>query len=135
MSSVKIDIKQTTLRNAILGLRKELDYLIKFDDIFALILYRIDGLLITAHYSEKPSYQLLSLASWITKIISKISQELNVGVESVKYSKQGVPVFFYRAGQTAILAAILNPYSNYGLLQMELNKTAFNVGKIIDVEL
>ncbi|MHA1330016.1 MAG: hypothetical protein ACTSR2_02955 [Candidatus Hodarchaeales archaeon] len=119
------------VQKAIKDLNREISYLNTFSDILVVILYRIDGLLIKSSYPKKPSHNLLSILLWISKTISKINQELKRNIDSIKYLNNGIPVFFYKAGESAILATVVDPYSNYGLLQMELAKTADNIGKII----
>ena len=127
--------EQTPPSSVLNEIDSEFDYLMNFEDITVSFLYRIDGLNLSTHFSKQPTVNLLPIITWTKSVIGKISSELSTGFSSIKYSNQGQCIYFYRAGKTAILVAILSPYANLGLMEMEINRVATRVGKIIDMDM
>jgi predicted regulator of Ras-like GTPase activity (Roadblock/LC7/MglB family) len=127
----------SNLSLVIISIRKELEYLAKFADIHAVILFRLDGQVLSSYYCNEKSEDLLVVISWVKNIISKTMEELQRGSKSVKYDKEirpqfTVPVFFYRAGYSSILVTLLDSKANSGLMEIEMSRTAKRLGQIID---
>lgn len=125
------------LSTVIASIDKELEYLIKFDDVRAVILFRLDGQVLESRYSKEISEDLLLVISWVKNIISKTMEELQRGSRSVKYDKEinlrtRIPVYFYCAGNSSILVTLLNSKANTGLMEIEMSRTSKRLGWIID---
>ena len=121
------------------AIENEIAYLSAFDDVYSVILFRLDGRVLDSYYSKKNSQTLLFVIRWVKDIISKTMEELKSGSNSVKYdkdinSKETIPVYFYRAGNSSIVVTILNSRANTGLLEIEMNRTARRLGRIIDTK-
>jgi predicted regulator of Ras-like GTPase activity (Roadblock/LC7/MglB family) len=128
-----------TLSNAIISIGLETTHLFNFEDVLAIILFRLDGRVLKSHYNTDVSNSVLSILKWISDIISKSKVEIQRGAKSIKYDKQvsgnkSIPVYFYRAGYSSILVAILNERANTGLMEIEMSRTAKRLGLIIDTK-
>ncbi|MCK4849135.1 MAG: hypothetical protein KAT16_08930 [Candidatus Heimdallarchaeota archaeon] len=124
---------------AISAIEDEIQHLFDFYDIFAVILFRLDGRVLTSLYNTGFSDSVLPLIKWISNIISKTKEELKRGAKSIKYhkkldDKKAIPVYFYRAGNSSIVVAILNQTANTGLMEIEMSRTAARLGMIIDTK-
>lgn len=127
----------TNLSSVIMSIDKELGHLAEFDDVQAVLLFRLDGRVLESHYQSIASQNLLIVISWVRNIISKTMEELQRGSKSVKYDKEinpklRIPVYFYRAGNSSILVTLLNSKANSGLMEIEMSRTAKRLGWIID---
>ncbi len=116
---------------------EELDYLVNFEDVHAVILFRLDGKVLESRYETGTSQDLLIVTSWVKNIISKTTEELRRGSRSVKYEKEisikkTITVYFYRAGNSSILVTFLRARANTGLMEIEMNRTSKRLGLIID---
>lgn len=140
MISQTIDTFSTIdLSSVISSIDKELAHLAEFNDVQAVILFRLDGQVLEARYCNKASQDLLNVISWVKNIITKTMEELQRGSRSVKYDKvinekESIPVFFYCAGRTSIVVTILTPVANTGLMEIEMSRSARRLGWIIDRE-
>ena len=124
---------------AISSTKEEIQHLFDFDDVFAVILFRLDGRVLTSLYNIGFSNSLLPVIKWIKDIISKTKEELKRGAKSIKYhknldEKNAIPVYFYKAGNSSIMVAILNQTANTGLMEIEISRTAARLGMIIDTK-
>jgi len=125
------------LSSVIISIDKELRHLAGFDDVQAVVLFRLDGRVLDSHYQNFESQDLLIVIGWVRNIISKTTEELQRGSRSVKYDKEinpkfRIPVYFYCAGKSSILVTILNSKANSGLMEIEMSRTAKRLGWIID---
>ncbi|MFX0013612.1 MAG: hypothetical protein ACFFB2_10720 [Promethearchaeota archaeon] len=139
MISQAIDPLPSTnnISSVITSIKKELKYLAEFADVQATILFRLDGRVLHSSYCNEASQDLLIVISWVKNIISKTMEELQRGSRSVKYdkeirSKNRIPVYFYCAGNSAILVTLLTSTANSGLMEIEMSRTAKRLGWIID---
>ena len=122
---------------AISATEDEIQHLFDFEDVFAVILFRLDGRVLTSLYNTGLSNSVLPVIKWIKSIISKTKEELKRGAKSIKYhrnldEKIAIPVYFYKAGNSSIMVAILNQTANTGLMEIEMSRTAARLGLIID---
>lgn len=116
---------------------EEIRHLAEFDDVRAVLLFRVDGRVLESQYQEEASEIVLIVVSWVRNIISKTTEELQRGSRSVKYDKEinrklTIPVYFYLAGQSSILVTLLDSKANCGLMEIEMSRTAKRLGWIID---
>ena len=123
--------------NAIFATQNEIQHLFDFQDVTAVILFRLDGRVLASKYNLRISNSLLPVIKWINSIISKTKDELKRGAKSIKYHKQldninAIPVYFYKTGNSSILVSILKETANTGLLEIEMSRTAARLGIIID---
>ena len=122
---------------AISSTEYEIQHLFDFHDVFAIILFRLDGRVLTSLYNTGLSSSVLPVIKWINSIISKTKEELKHGAKSIKYDKKldekiAIPVYFYKAGYSSIMVTILNQTANTGLMEIEMSRTAARLGMIID---
>ena len=115
----------------------EIQHLFDFQDVIAVILFRLDGRVLSSLYNTGLSNSVLPVIKWISSIISKTKEELKHGAKSIKYhkiigEKKAIPVYFYKAGNSSIMVAILNQTANTGLMEIEMSRTAARLGIIID---
>ncbi|MFX0181496.1 MAG: hypothetical protein ACFE95_00340 [Candidatus Hodarchaeota archaeon] len=127
----------SSLSLIITSIGKELEYLAEFNDVHAVILFRLDGRVLESRYCNEGSNDLLAVISWVKDIISKTMEELQRGSKSVKYDKEikpkvTIPVYFYRAGYSSILVTLLDSKANSGLMEIEMSRTSKRLGQIID---
>ncbi len=135
VSSSENQIKSFT--TAISATEDEIKHLFDFYDVFAVILFRLDGRVLTSLYNTGFSNSVLPVIKWISRIISKTKEELKRGAKSIKYHKNvgekiAIPVYFYKAGNSSIIVAILNQTANTGLMEIEMSRTAARLGIVID---
>ena len=124
---------------AISATNDEIQHLFDFDDVFAVLLFRLDGRVLNSLYNTGFSNSVLPVIKWIKNIISKTKEELKRGAKSIKYhknldEKKAIPVYFYKAGNSSIMVAILNQTANTGLMEIEMSRTAARLGIIIDTK-
>jgi len=124
---------------AISATEDEIQHLFDFDDVFAVILFRLDGRVLASLYDTGFSNSVLLVIKWINNIISKTKEELKRGTKSIKYhknldEKNAIPVYFYKAGNSSIMVAILDQTANTGLMEIEMSRTAARLGMIIDTK-
>ncbi|WP_455143699.1 hypothetical protein [Candidatus Hodarchaeum mangrovi] len=117
----------------------ELSYLSEYEDVIAILLFRLDGQVLKTRHPEKFSPNLLIISSWVKSIISKTMEELQSGSRSIKYNKMitesiRVPVYFYLAGRSSILVIVLQSKANTGLMEIEMSRSAKRIGLIIDTK-
>jgi predicted regulator of Ras-like GTPase activity (Roadblock/LC7/MglB family) len=125
------------LSAVVTSIGEEIEHLAKFDDVKAVLLFRVDGRVLESQYKEEISETVLIVVSWVRNIISKTTEELQRGSRSVKYDKEinpkvTIPVYFYLAGRSSILVTLLNSKANSGLMEIEMSRTAKRLGWIID---
>ncbi|MHA1978104.1 MAG: hypothetical protein ACW98F_00555 [Candidatus Hodarchaeales archaeon] len=133
----EIEDQATELSKAIASIQLEATHLFTFQDVKAIILFRLDGRVLTSSYDIETSNSILSVIKWVKDIISKTKEELKHGARSIKYNKQinqkeALPVYFYRTGNSGILVTILHSRANTGLMEIEMSRTATRLGRIID---
>ncbi|MHA1213928.1 MAG: hypothetical protein ACTSR2_11100 [Candidatus Hodarchaeales archaeon] len=136
----ELNVGFSSLSRLISSIHSELQHLSNFDDVLAVILFRIDGQVLKAEYQISTSNNLLIVVSWVKSIITKTMEELKSGSKSVKYvkdikGKSSVPVYFYRSGKSSILVTILTDKVNTGFMEIEMSRTAKRLGWIIDKKL
>ena len=73
---------------AISATEDEIQHLFDFYDVFAVILFRLDGRVLTSLYNTGLSNSVLPVIKWISNIVSKTKEELKRGAKSIKYHKQ-----------------------------------------------
>ncbi|MFX1515008.1 MAG: hypothetical protein ACFFC6_01780 [Promethearchaeota archaeon] len=127
----------STLSTVIASIGEELRHLAEFDDVQAVLLFRVDGRVLESLYQEELSETVLIVVGWVRNIISKTTEELQRGSRSVKYDKEinpklRIPVYFYLAGRSSILVTLLDSKANSGLMEIEMSRTAKRLGWIID---
>jgi predicted regulator of Ras-like GTPase activity (Roadblock/LC7/MglB family) len=125
------------LPTVVASIGEEIEHLAKFDDVHAVLLFRVDGRVLESQYKEDASETTLIVVSWVRNIISKTTDELQRGSRSVKYDKEinprmTIPVYFYLAGRSSILVTLLDSKANSGLMEIEISRTAKRLGWIID---
>ncbi|MFX1505447.1 MAG: hypothetical protein ACFFDC_04950 [Promethearchaeota archaeon] len=125
------------LSAVVASISEEIEHLSKFDDVKAVLLFRVDGRVLESQYKEEASETVLIVVSWVRNIISKTTEELQRGSRSVKYDKEinlkmTIPVYFYLAGRSSILVTLLDSKANSGLMEIEMSRTAKRLGWIID---
>jgi hypothetical protein len=133
------DIQIRSFSTAISATEDEIQHLFEFVDVFAVILFRLDGQVLTSLYNTGFSKTILPVIKWINSIISKTKEELKRGAKSIKYHKQldeknAIPVYFYKAGNSSIVVTILNQTANTGFMEIEMSRTATRLGRIIDTK-
>ena len=99
VSSSENQIRSFT--TAISATEDEIQHLFNFNDVFAVILFRLDGRVLTSLYNTGLSNAILPVIKWISQIISKTKEELKRGAKSIKYhknvgEKKAIPVYFYK---------------------------------------
>ena len=112
------------------SIRDELENLYSFETINAVLLFRIDGLLLESFISIAKNYDLLNTINWIKTIISKVGSELKSNLYRIAYSRSKDHVYFYKVGSAAILVCVLDKFANLGLLAMEMDRIAFKIADI-----
>ena len=127
----------STLSTVIASIGEELGHLAEFDDVQAVLLFRVDGRVLESLYQEEVSETVLIVVSWVRNIISKTTEELQRGSRSVKYDKEinprlRIPVYFDLVGRSSILVTLLDSKANSGLMEIEMSRTAKRLGWIID---
>jgi predicted regulator of Ras-like GTPase activity (Roadblock/LC7/MglB family) len=132
-----IDNSSENLSLLITSIDEEMAYLAEFSDVQAVILFRLDGKVLKSQNRKKDSQNLLIVISWVKNIISKTMEELQKGSRSVKYDKEisekeAIPVYFFCAGKTSIVVAILTSVANTGLMEIEMSRSSRRIGWIID---
>ena len=135
----KFSDKSSYQNTALHFLDSELTYLSEYEDVIAILLFRLDGQVLKTRHPEKFSKNLLIISSWVKNIISKTMEELQSGSRSIKYNKMIteriiVPVYFYLAGRSSILVIVLQSKANTGLMEIEMSRSAKRIGLIIDTK-
>ena len=135
VSSSENQIRSFT--TAISATGDEIQHLFDLNDVFAAILFRLDGRVLTSLYNTGLSNSILPVIKWISQIILKTKEELKRGAKSIKYhknvdEKKAIPVYFYKAGNSSIIVVILNQTANTGLMEIEMSRTAARLGMVID---
>jgi predicted regulator of Ras-like GTPase activity (Roadblock/LC7/MglB family) len=106
--------------------------LASIDGVHGAVLYRIDGLVIHTVFSSSVCYELLDLALWMKKTVSRVSEELVGDVSKLVYDRSPYTIPFYRVGRTAILAGITDENANSGLLEIELDRISRSLAEAIE---
>ncbi|MHA1225386.1 MAG: hypothetical protein ACTSPV_01430, partial [Candidatus Hodarchaeales archaeon] len=75
----ELNVGFSSLSRLISSIHSELQHLSNFDDVLAVILFRIDGQVLKAEYQISTSNNLLLVASWVKSIITKTMEELKSG--------------------------------------------------------
>jgi len=133
----KLQEKSAFQKSVFNFLDSELSYLSEYEDVIAILLFRLDGQVLKTRHPEKFSPNLLIISIWVKNIISKTMEELQSGSRSIKYNKMitesiTVPVYFYLAGRSSILVTVLQSKANTGLMEIEMSRCAKRIGLIID---
>jgi len=110
----------------------EMANLTSIEGIHGSVLYRIDGLVIHTIFSSDICYELLDLALWMKRVISRVSEELTGDVSKLVYDRSPYTIPFYRVGRTAILAGITDENANSGLLEIEFDRISRSLAKAIE---
>ncbi|MFW9992540.1 MAG: hypothetical protein ACFFD4_10885 [Candidatus Odinarchaeota archaeon] len=118
------------------NIREAMLDIMAFEEIKATILYRIDGTVIKAEMLQPIPVYLLHLLAWIKTIITKVSRELSTDIEKISYIKgpdeEQYMIIFYKVGNTGILAAVLDAFSNTALLSIEIERLARVIQKQLE---
>lgn len=125
------------LSAVVASIGEEIGHLAEFNDVQAVLLFRVDGRVLESQYQEEASETVLIVVSWVRNIISKTTEELQRGSRSVKYDKEinpklTIPVYFYLVGRSSILVTLLDSKANSGLMEIEMSRTAKRLGWVID---
>ena len=131
------ECQKYSFSDSILAIEDEIEHLFDFQDVFTVILFRLDGKVLASKYNPQLSSSVLPVIKWINSIISKTKVELKRGAKSIKYHKQlnnksAIPVYFYKAGNSSIIVSILKETANTGLMEIEMSRTATRLGRLID---
>lgn len=105
-------------------IHEEIDNLCAFEGVAAVLLLRIDGLVIESKWPDEITDNLLPLAHWIKEVITKVSEELQEHTPHVSYDRPPYTVSFFKTGQAGILCGIFDETAPATLLNIELNRTA-----------
>jgi predicted regulator of Ras-like GTPase activity (Roadblock/LC7/MglB family) len=132
-SNVITNNKSTS--NLIYSIQDELENLFSFETINAVLLFRIDGILLESCIDISKNFELLSTLDWIKTIISKVGSDLKSNLYRIAYSRSNEHVYFYKVGSAAILACVLNKFANLGLLAIEMDRIAFKIADISSISL
>jgi predicted regulator of Ras-like GTPase activity (Roadblock/LC7/MglB family) len=116
--------------NLVNDIQDELENLFSFETIHAVMLFRIDGVLLESCIDFSKGTNLLSTLTWIKTIISKVGTELKSNLYRIAYSRHNEHVYFYKAGTATILVCILSKFANLGLLAIEMDRIAFRIADI-----
>jgi predicted regulator of Ras-like GTPase activity (Roadblock/LC7/MglB family) len=116
--------------NLVNDIQDELENLFSFETIHAVMLFRIDGVLLESCIDFSKDTNLLSTLTWIKAIISKVGTELKSNLYRIAYSRHHEHVYFYKAGTATILVCILSKFANLGLLAIEMDRIAFRIADI-----
>ena len=103
---------------------EELENLIAFEGVAAVLLLRIDGLVLQSIWPDEVTSELLPLAHWIRQIIAKVSEELQEHTPHVRYDRPPYTISFFKSGNAGILCGVFYEGANTTLLNIELNRTA-----------
>ena len=125
------------LSNRFLNIHQSMLDIMSFEDIWATILYRIDGTVIKAELTtEIPSF-LLYLLGWIKNVITKVSNELSTDIDKITYTKnagnQQFLIIFYKIGNTGILATIVDAFTNSALLSIEIERLTRKIQEQLEI--
>jgi len=125
------------LSNRFFNIHQSMLDIMSFEDIWATILYRIDGTVIKAELTDEVPSFLLYLLGWIKNIITKVSNELSTDIDKITYTKnaghQQFLIIFYKIGNTGILATIVDAFTNTALLSIEIEKMARKIQEELEI--
>jgi predicted regulator of Ras-like GTPase activity (Roadblock/LC7/MglB family) len=110
----------------------ELKNLHSFNSIRAVLLFRIDGVIIDSIIDSNDNFNLLNSIKWVKTVIAKVGRELRTALYRIAYSRENEHIYFYKVGSAAILTCILDKFANIGLLSIEMDRIANILEKIID---
>ncbi|MFX0114653.1 MAG: hypothetical protein ACFFB3_08900 [Candidatus Hodarchaeota archaeon] len=103
---------------------EEIDNLCAFDGLAAILLLRIDGIVVESKWPDEITDDLLPLAHWVKDVIAKVSKELQENTPHVSYDRPPYVVSFFKTGRAGILCGIFYEGANTTLLNIELNRAA-----------
>ncbi len=90
----------------------------------AVLLLRIDGLVIQSLWPDKTNEDLLPLAHWVRRVISKVSKELEEHTPHISYDRPPYIISFFKVGLAGILCGVFLEGANTTLLRIEQNRVA-----------
>ncbi|MHA2369089.1 MAG: hypothetical protein ACXADX_09720 [Candidatus Hodarchaeales archaeon] len=111
-----------------------LENLFAFEGLAAVLLLRIDGLVIQSLWPSEITDDLLPLAHWIRQVIAKVSEELQQHTPHVKYDRPPYIVSFFKVGLAGILCGVYYEGANPMLLNIEMSRTAAAFSTILHDE-
>ncbi|MHA2500914.1 MAG: hypothetical protein ACXAEL_15195 [Candidatus Hodarchaeales archaeon] len=111
-----------------------LENLFAFEGVAAVLLLRIDGLVIQSLWPGEITDDLLPLAHWIRQVIAKVSEELQEHTPHVRYDRPPYTVSFFKVGQAGILCGVFYEGANPMLLNIEMSRAAAAFGATLHDE-
>jgi predicted regulator of Ras-like GTPase activity (Roadblock/LC7/MglB family) len=132
VNTILTDLTSDPLAISFRRINEEIDNLMAFEGVEAVLLLRIDGLVIESKWPDEITDNLLPLAHWIKKVIAKVSEELQEHTPYVSYDRPPYTVSFFKTGQAGILCGVFDENAPATLLNIELNRTAEVFQKLLE---